>query len=196
MLAGLINVWIIVFNSHASSYQLNQTRRAASQSATTQVTTTSVGKAPTSLTPVSLICPTTWSISSITTRGENTRYASANQQEWQRVKLNGKNLQMKTCFLCCDVKTPQFSKCNNINKNKKLKASRLSGKYLALNWDVKQLQCFYLLVLWVLAQCGDSLWQKLWIYSSWRHFTRLVDLILSLWAKRFRLYLLASWGLY
>lgn len=189
---------LLFFNSHTSSYQLNQTHRAASQSATTQVTTTLVGKALTRIIPASLLCPTTWSISSITTRGENIRYASANQQEWQRVKLNGKNLQMKTCFLCCEVKKkpPQFSKCNNINKNKKLKSSILSGKYLVLNWDVKQLQCFYLLVLWVLSQCGDSLRQKLWIYSSWRHFTQLVDLILSLWAQRFRLYLLASWGLY
>lgn len=72
---------LLFFNSHASSYQLNQTRRAASRSATTQVTTTLLGKAPTRITPVSLICPTTWSTSSITTRGENRRYASANQQE-------------------------------------------------------------------------------------------------------------------
>lgn len=46
---------LLFFNSHTSSYQLNQTHRAASQSATAQVTTTLVGKALTRIIPASLL---------------------------------------------------------------------------------------------------------------------------------------------
>lgn len=59
---------MFVFN--VSSLQLNQMHRAASQSPTTQVNTTSPGETPMRKLVSTPICSTTSSISSITTKEE------------------------------------------------------------------------------------------------------------------------------
>lgn len=55
------------FGLHLSPFQLNQTPPAASESATTQVDTTSAGRVPMRSTVLSLLCQRTWSISSVST---------------------------------------------------------------------------------------------------------------------------------